>query len=427
MRARLTRDRWMEALRGSIAACHASLSRLREPLTFVRVGLCLIFLARHEEFLRGVIELEHHTWGPGPEFGVQSLAQVAPAFAEPLIPGFDALLPHSELLCRLRLALTCLLLGGVFPRQNAFLLALVSFSLFAADGLRYLHHLLLLYVSVLFLALPHDAPHGDAAPATNARMPLALVTLRAHVQVVYFAAGLAKCAPTWLSGATLRALHENSFATGPVFEASVASVGYGGMAFAACLLEIALPFLLAFRRTRLIGVFFALGLHAVIHATILVSTFGATMVVLLGAFLPSAQERQSFARPPLRQTVLALALAAGVPLLAALLSTKVGSYSMFTRLAFYKVEMSVDGMPFYRRKLAPHLGRDAARVVLSGNGRGIGETNVEILARSLPSLTSFLCTIQPGARRTQAKLTTRPIVGGPSSEVVNATICGGAD
>jgi hypothetical protein len=401
-----------------------SLSRLREPLTFVRVGLCLIFLARHEEFLRGVVELEHHGWGAGPEFGAQSLAQVLPAFVEPLVPRFDALLPYSDFLCRVRLALTFLLLVGVFPRQNAFLLASVSFALFAADGLRYLHHLLLLYVSVLFLALPQDVALGEGTSPRPA--PLALVTLRAHVQVVYLAAGLAKCAPAWLSGATLRALHENHFAGGPVFEAGVGILGYAGLAFGACLVELALPLLFGFRRTRLLGFLVALGLHAFIHQAILVSTFGVTMLVLVGAFLPTGQERQDFGRPPLRQMVLAGCLAAGVPLLAASLSTKVGSYSMFTRLAFYKVEMTVDGRPFSRRKLAPHLGRDGARVVISGNGRGIGETNIEILARQLPRLTSFLCAVNPGARRTQARLTTRRIEGGTSVEVVSVAACDGA-
>jgi hypothetical protein len=396
--------------------------RLLEPLVFVRIGLCLVLLFRQEDLLRGVIELEHHSWGPGPEFGSHSLARVYPSLSRPLLPGLDALLPYSDRLCRLRLVLTCLLLVGVLPRLNALLLFLVSFSLFFADGFRYLHHLLILYVSVLIFALPHQEdkalapPDGDATPAA---LPLALLTLRRHVQVVYFAAAIAKGADTWLSGATLRALHENAFASGAVMEAAVGSVGYQGLAWGAFLGELAVPLMLPFKRTRLLAVVIAFFLHGFIHATILVSTFGITMLVLLGAFLPTVAEwRRRSAR---RRILLAWTLALASPLTARALSTSVGSYTMFTRLAFYELRLEVDGSPYSRHQLAQHLGRDGARIVHLAGGRGIGEANLEILRRSLPSMGRLLCTLSPGAKQTSLRLITEPIFGG-AKHAVNARI-----
>jgi hypothetical protein len=336
----------------------------------------------------------------------------------------DGILPYSDLLCRIRLALTCLLLLGVLPRLNALLLALVSFSIFAADGFRYLHHLLILSVSVLFLALPHvrgaSSDQGEASDSTGS---LALLTLRAHVMVAYFFAGLAKCMDSWLSGATLRALHEPAFATGPVMDASVRAVGYAGLSWGACLAELGAPFLLAFRKTRLLGVLSALSLHAFVHATILVSTFGITMAVLLGAFLPTAEERQGPVVVPNKKWILAFTLAAALPISARVFSTGVGSYSMFTRLVHYTLEMRVDETPFRRAQLAEHMGRDGAHIVRLANGRGIGETNVEILRRSLPRLSTFLCTLSPGAQRTSVSLKTERIEGGSVTEVSASREC----
>ena len=390
--------------------------RARSPLDLVRAGLCVVMLLRHENFLRGWVDLEHHAWGSGPEFGSESLARLAPQFAAPLLPGLDALLPWSDALCRLRLGLTICLLIGVFPRINALLLALVSFALFAADGFHYLHHLLILYVSVLFLAFAHvgPAPTGTERPAP---IPLALLVLRAHVLVVYTAAGLAKLNPSWLSGRTLTALHDTGFVSGALYDAGIRTVGAQHLALGACAAELLIPALLAFRRTRLLGGLFAVTLHASIHLTMLVATFGGTMLVLLLSFLPCTRER---ARPPAHtggralsgRAALAFAIAAASPLAAHALGTTVGSYTMFTRLVRYELTVTVDGAPFSREALAPHLGRDGARVLRLANGRGIGETTVSLLGKALPELGDFVCQVRPGARTVHLEFRTERIEGG---------------
>src|SRR6187551_3843152 len=190
-----------------------------QPLSLIRIGLCLVFLLRHEHDLPAPFDFERDIWGPGSEYGLQTLAPALPAFAPPLIPGLDALLPYSDLVCRLRLVLVLLLLLGILPRFNAALLALVSFGLFAADGFRYLHHVLVLYVSLFFLAFSHGA--SSEPPLQEAKPPFALILLRAHVASVYLAAGLAKCSLTWMSGATMRALAREGIAQGQVMDLGV--------------------------------------------------------------------------------------------------------------------------------------------------------------------------------------------------------------
>lgn len=412
--------------RSPVLVVQSALLSLFDPLVFVRVGLCVLLLLRQEDLLRGLIHLEHHSWGPGPEFGSISLARLQPSFTPPLVPGFDALLPFSDILCRLRLVLTCLLLLGVFRRFNAFLLAWLCFALFAADGFRYLHHLFILYVSVLFLALPHRAPTEFAHPdelTHSLKTPLSVLTLRAHVQVVYFAAGLAKCTTTWLSGSTLRALHEHAFATGPVMEAALNTFGTPTLAWGACVSELSIPLLLFSKRTRVAAVFVAFGLHAFIEATFLVNTFGATMLVLLGAFLPTREEQRGRGSSTRKGLALALLLACASPLGARLFSTKIGPYTMFTRLSFYKIEMEVDDIPYSRRSLAPHLGRDGARILLLANGRGIGETNLEVLQHSLPELAQFLCKLKPEATSTQVTFSSQRIEGEPSTRESHKATC----
>ncbi len=63
-------------------------------------------------------------------------------------------------------------------------------------------------------------------------------------------------------------------------------LGYGGVAKLVCLTELALPALLAARATRRSAIVVAALFHALISASMMVSTFGAQMLVLLLAFWP---------------------------------------------------------------------------------------------------------------------------------------------
>lgn len=385
-----------------------SRQNLRDPLNLVRIGLCLVFLVRHERFLPAAIDFEGHIWGPGSEYGSQTLSRVSPSFVYPLLRGFDVVLPWSDALCRVRLASCLLLLLGILPRLSAALLALVSFSLFAADGFRYLHHVLVLYVSVAWLAFPQ-------ASIERKEVPFALLLLRCQVVVVYFAAALAKTGSVWLSGVTTSALVREGIARGPVMQCAVELLGFQGLAVGAWLAELLAPVLLLFPKTRLWGALLAISLHVFIQATIEVSTFGATMLVLLISFLPTGSERN---RPTRRlrsrlQPRLwgAVALTAGLPIAAKWGETSIGAYSMFTRLVTYSLSVTIDRRPVPRSALAVHLGRDGARIVRLANGRGIGESNVEILRRSLPDMARFLCELRPQSKNVDLRLVTRRIEG----------------
>jgi hypothetical protein len=206
-------------------------------------------------------------------------------------------------------------------------------------------------------------------------------------------------------------------------ESAVQVLGYAPLSWGACLTELSIPVLLIFKRTRLYAAFLALGLHGFIHSTILVSTFGVTMLVLLGAFLPTPEEQKGRGGVTRGAVALAMGLAVTSPLAARLASTGVGSYTMFTKLSFYELEMRLDGQIFPRRRLAPHLGRDGARIVRLANGRGIGETNLEILGRALPELARFLCALEPETDRVQLKLTSRRIEGGTGSRQLATHNC----
>jgi len=405
----------MSALRALKQSARASVGsgqwirQLRDPLTLVRIGLCLVFLVRHERFLPSAIDFEGHIWGPGSEYGSQTFARVLPQFVYPLVHGFDVVLPFSDALCRVRLMCCLLLLVCFLPRLNAAALALVSFSLFAADGFRYLHHVLVLYMSIAWLAFPHTSRARDG-------VPLALILLRCQAIVVYVAAAFAKSSSVWLSGDTVAALAREGFAHGPIMQVAVGLLGFQGLAVTAWAAELLAPMLLLSPKTRLWGALLALCLHAFIQATMEVSTFGATMIVLLFSFLPAGAERGhsaiSLPTSTLRRLAGALVMTAVLPITAQVEGTSVGAYSMFTRLVTYRLSIVVDGQPVPRPELAVHLGRDGERIVRLANGRGVGEANVEILRRSMPHMARFICALRPQGQLVGLGLVTRRIEGG---------------
>ncbi|HSC88486.1 MAG TPA: HTTM domain-containing protein, partial [Polyangiaceae bacterium] len=131
--------------------------------------------------------------------------------------------------------------------------------------------------------------------ASVARWPL--WAIRAHACGVYWAAGLAKCSPAWWSGATLDELHRLGLTSGGLWELARRAVGTQPLAIAACCLELALPALLWIPKTRTLGLVCALALHLGIESSMMVSTFGATMLVLLTSFLPWESTEASTHRP----------------------------------------------------------------------------------------------------------------------------------
>jgi hypothetical protein len=258
----------------------------------LRIGLAVLVLLRTSDVTRGLLDLDHHHWVRGLEYDPRAEDVASPGLWSPLLEGLPD--PGSTITMVsvvARTALAGLLLFGVVPRLSAAGLAVVGFSLMALDRYRFLHHLHLLWLSCAWLAL---APSGERLSVVRLfgrrgrarveRWPLQLV--RAHVMAVYAASGIAKLDGSWLSGRTLAELGEAGFVSGPLWEATGGARAASVTAPVICGLELALPLLLAWRRTRLGAVVVATALHATIDASMMVSTFGATMVLLLASFLP---------------------------------------------------------------------------------------------------------------------------------------------
>ena len=269
----------------------------------LRVGLAGVFLVRHADWLRPWVFLEHHRFVRGLMF-LDSGAAAEPALHSPIIPGLALGDASTRVLVYARTLLSVFLLLGVRARASALGLALVSYTLLAADRFRYYHHLHLLYVSIAFLALApigasfsveHAAarllqrPRGSTAPraatrATSPAWPLQL--MRALPLGVYFAAFASKLDPSFLRGDVLRGLERFHVLKGAFWELVRDVAGYRGVATLAAVAELALPLALMLRPTRRLAVFCALGFHAGISACMPVYSFGAQMAVLLIAFLP---------------------------------------------------------------------------------------------------------------------------------------------
>jgi hypothetical protein len=266
----------------------------------LRVALASLLLVRSSDLTRPLLDLEHHLWVHGLDFS-WSLAR-APYLESPALPGLELGPTTNDALVIVRTLLALSLLVGLKPRFSAAALAIVSYALLLADRYRYFHHLHLLYLGIGWLAF---CPLGDrldlergvrrwwrrlrrepAAPTSSPAWPLFL--LRALVSGIYLSAGLAKLEPAYWSGQTLAELDRIGMLSGAGWETLRDTLGYAWLARLSCLIELSLPFFLAFPRLRWVGIGLALGFHLAIGSVLEVSTFGVTMVVLLLSYWPKS-------------------------------------------------------------------------------------------------------------------------------------------
>lgn len=80
----------------------------------------------------------------------------------------------------------------------------------------------------------------------------------------------------------------------------------------------------------------------------------------------------------------------------------VGSYSMFTQPVLYRVRIVVTLQDGSRKavpvkKLTPHLGRDARRVVGNATQWFVGETQANLMVQGLDDLAELACQLEPAA------------------------------
>lgn len=118
-------------------------------------------------------------------------------------------------------------------------------------------------------------------------------------------------------------------------------------------------------------------------------------------------------RPHGAWLALLVAIMVGPPIAHRLGAPGVGSFSMFTDIREFRVLLRTGAPPLPPRQLpmsilAPHLGRDARRL-LTGAGRFVlGETQIDLLAAGgLADLTELACALRPDAARAEAVLEVR--------------------
>ena len=125
----------------------------------------------------------------------------------------------------------------------------------------------------------------------------------------------------------------------------------------------------------------------------------------------------------------ALCLAALGPVLTRVGGAKIGSFGMFTeheRCRLTVTREAADGthaaVPIAH--LAPHLGRDARRVILPAGEGAIGETQIGLLAGGLDDIGRLVCAIEPGARAAEVALQRFRLDGRPLASGEARVPCG---
>lgn len=276
----------------------------------LRIGLAATLLVRQSDWLAPWFEFEHHRWVTGLDFATGF--GVEPRLESPLALGIAFGPWWTTTLVYMRTVLALILLVGVRARATALLLALVSFALLWADRYRYFHHLYLLYLAIACSCL---APLGSRFSLdgwirrlwqrrhekSRARLLASawpLQAIRALTLSVYASAGLGKLSDQWLSGENLRWLTTMGLLSGPLWEWLSANFGMAALAIGACATELALPVLLAVRRTRGLGLGVAVSFHALISSSMWVSSFGFQMLLLLGAFAVKRSDSLEFPVEP---------------------------------------------------------------------------------------------------------------------------------
>lgn len=160
------------------------------------------------------------------------------------------------------------------------------------DPMGYVNSLHLLFSSTLLLGLA-DAHTVLAIRPRVASSPRTSVWLiRGSAMSVYAFSGFAKLNRDFLSGHALMNLHADGELKGAIADLVCASLPRActGSLLAAAF-ELAVPILLACRRTRKTTLLIALAFHAILEVSMHPDVFGWLMVTLLFAFASRSQQR----------------------------------------------------------------------------------------------------------------------------------------
>jgi hypothetical protein len=178
------------------------------------------------------------------------------------------------------------LAAGWLPRVSALLFGLGFTYVWLIDRTNYLNHYYLISLLCGILAV---VPAGRTVPAWG------LGLLRFQVGVVYFFAGVAKLGEDWLlRGQPLRLWLLQTEGVPALHEPGVAvALSWAGAAF-----DLAIPFLLLARRTRLASFGVLVLFHAATAVLFPIGLFPWVMVVAALVFFPPDWPRRLWGAPP---------------------------------------------------------------------------------------------------------------------------------
>jgi hypothetical protein len=130
-------------------------------------------------------------------------------------------------------------------------------------------------------------------------------------------------------------------------------------------------------------------------------------------------------RAPVLACLLALALS---PVVLSIAGADAGGFGMFTRPMRYRVSILVErpGRPAARvpiASLAPHMSRDARRVLGPADRWTLGETNASLLAGGLDDLGELVCGLRPAATAVRVALERQSLSGTAWPSVRRSVAC----
>jgi hypothetical protein len=286
-------------MRASLARCWRATfegDTRTTPFVAFRIGLSLLILLRTTNLADSWLALDHFRWTRGLEYLPAAEAVSEPRLFSPLLPLPMLSETWITALVHVRTGLAVALLVGLWPRLSALALFVIGYGLMALDRYRYFHHMHLLWTSCLWIALLPTVRSVSLSAcwsgSSQQRAPRwALSLLRAQALIIYLAAGLAKLQPSWLSGAALDAAARAGLVGGALWETARDLLGIRGVASLLALSELSIVLLLSLRRARPWGIALGIALHVGLEESMLVSTFGAQMVLYLLMFLPWSNKR----------------------------------------------------------------------------------------------------------------------------------------
>jgi hypothetical protein len=252
-------------------------------LGWIRVAIGSIFLIRTTPLLYlfpGL--LENHG---GPLFGWPAPGWHV-AYAGLVLPPLAI-----EALCIARTMAACLFTLGVFTRSMGLVAAACAYAVYAQEPFAFIFTLHVLYMSTALLALTDARASVALRPSPPQSPSSSLALVRAFVVSIYAWSAIAKLKSSWLSGATLAALYEDRYATGPLADALFTPSRVRMTACAVVIVEASLGPLLLARRTRLAGILLACIMHGLFEVTFHPDVFGWIMTALLLSFFPLRARR----------------------------------------------------------------------------------------------------------------------------------------